>query len=251
MERRLVEIGENLEKSGKALGLLSLGSVGIETTRLDEWSDIDFFAIVKQGVKQDFLEETSWLDTKTSPIVYKFRNTADGFKLLWKDGVFGEMAIFEPHELDTIPYAPGRFIWAGEGLDHGVAIPKKQGQAPWVPDSAEWAANELITCLYVGMCRYRRGEKISAWRFIQTLCFDRFQEIIALTETPHAGVYQDFYSRDRRWEFLYPDLAGWTSSFLAGVERTPEAALAYLEFLETRNLSHPSMAEEIRKLSLL
>ena len=48
---RLDEIGKSLEDSGRALALIGLGSVGTETERLDEWSDLDFFAAVQPGEK--------------------------------------------------------------------------------------------------------------------------------------------------------------------------------------------------------
>ncbi len=44
--QRLDSIGQCLRASNKALALLGLGSVGIETERLDQYSDVDFFAIV-------------------------------------------------------------------------------------------------------------------------------------------------------------------------------------------------------------
>lgn len=33
------------------------------------------------------------------------------------DGVFCEFAVFEPHELAPIPFAPGRWVWRRDELD--------------------------------------------------------------------------------------------------------------------------------------
>ncbi|SBS61853.1 hypothetical protein VAT7223_00865 [Vibrio atlanticus] len=60
--QRLDAIGESLKASGKAHALLGLGSVGIETERLDRYSDVDFFAIVQEGHKQYFLDSLHWPD---------------------------------------------------------------------------------------------------------------------------------------------------------------------------------------------
>ena len=49
--KRLDEIGRSLKKTGKALALLGLGSVGVELDRIDDYSDLDFFVIVKDGEK--------------------------------------------------------------------------------------------------------------------------------------------------------------------------------------------------------
>ena len=52
---RLDEIGHSLEKSGHALALLGLGSVGLELDRIDAYSDLDFFVIVEQGYKLTYI----------------------------------------------------------------------------------------------------------------------------------------------------------------------------------------------------
>jgi lincosamide nucleotidyltransferase B/F len=104
---RLTQIAQSLEQSKRALALIGLGSVGLELERLDEHSDLDFFVIVEAGFKQEFLEQLDWLIC-LSPVAYVFQNSADGFKLLYKDGVFCEFAIFEISELASIPFAPGR-----------------------------------------------------------------------------------------------------------------------------------------------
>lgn len=56
---RLDEIGKSLERKGGALLLLGIGSVGIETARLDDYSDLDFFVIVRHDQKADI--STIWI----------------------------------------------------------------------------------------------------------------------------------------------------------------------------------------------
>lgn len=85
---------------GRAIALLGLGSVGRETDRIDAWSDLDFFAIVRPGEKARFVESLEWL-AEARPIVWAFRNTADGSKVLMADGIFCEMAVFKPTNSHT------------------------------------------------------------------------------------------------------------------------------------------------------
>lgn len=139
--------------------------VALEEERLDEWSDIDFFAIVRKGSKQRFLDDPCWLD-RCAPVAYRFRNTKDGFKLLWADGIFGEMAVFESQELEAIPYSEGKVWWHREGFDPEVLKPKNSVGHAWTPPSPEFCAGELLTCLHVGLCRWNRGERLSAWSFL-------------------------------------------------------------------------------------
>ena len=55
---RLDAIACSLEASGHAEALIGLGSVGLELDRLDEYSDLDFFAIVNPALAAlAFLEQ--------------------------------------------------------------------------------------------------------------------------------------------------------------------------------------------------
>ena len=36
-----------------------------------------------------------------APLAWAFRNTVDGFKVLFADGIYGEFAVFEPEELSA------------------------------------------------------------------------------------------------------------------------------------------------------
>src|SRR5919108_3356783 len=113
---RLDAIGRSLAQTDHALALIGLGSVGAELDRLDDYSDLDFFVIVEAGYKTDFITDLNWLSS-VRPVVYLFRNTEDGYKLLFDDGVFCEFAVFEASELASIPFAPGRIIWKQPHVD--------------------------------------------------------------------------------------------------------------------------------------
>src|SRR6266511_3519687 len=96
--KRLDEIGQSLERSGHALALIGLGSVGLELDRLDSYSDLDFFAIVEKGYKHPYLDSLRWL-SDVHPIAYSFLNTVAVYKVLFEDGIFCEFAVFEHAEL--------------------------------------------------------------------------------------------------------------------------------------------------------
>ena len=122
--KRLDEIGQSLAQSGHALALLALGSVGEELHRLDEYSDLDFFAIVEPGYKRMYIENLDWL-SGLCPIVYHFLNSPDGYKLLFTYGIFCEFAVFEPQELQGIPFAPGRIVWKRNDAPETLNQPAK------------------------------------------------------------------------------------------------------------------------------
>jgi hypothetical protein len=242
--KRFEEIGRSLQASGRALALLGLGSVGLETGRLDEFSDLDFFVVAKDGAKASFIESLAWL-AQAAPVAYSYRNTADGHKVLFEDGVFCEFAVFEAHELSGIPFAHGRLVWREEGFDETVCVPRRA--AGRAPSSPEWLLGEALTSLYVGLCRLRRGEKLAAMRAIQVQAVSHTLELAVTVEQP-TPVPADQFNGERRLEQRFPALAAELASFMRGYERSRESALAILAFLERHFEVNRAMASAIRRL---
>ena len=243
--KRLDEIVVSLQPRPAALALIGLGSVGRELERLDEFSDLDFFVIVEPGHKGEFLDDLDWL-TVVHPVAYAFKNTSDGYKLLFADRIFCEMAVFEPQELQNIPYASGRVVWKREPAYEAFGEPQHLVRPP-VGQSLEWLCGEALTNLYVGMSRYRRGEKLSAARFIQGYAVDRVVELAERLVEAGAGS-KDLFTPERRFEQRFPQFAGQLAGFMQGYERSPQSAGAILEFLELYFDINPAIAQAIRDL---
>ncbi len=242
---RLDAIGCALRDSGHALALIGLGSVGLETQRLDAWSDLDFFAIVEPGHKARYLHHLDWL-AAAHPLAWHFQNTADGHKALMADGVFCEFAVFEPHELEGIPFAPGRVVWRRGDVAEDIATPRRPVPAATLPDET-WIVGEALSCLFVGLQRWHRGEKLSAARFVQGHALDRLIELDALRHAPPAG---DPFSRERRLETRQPELAAELPALVPGYPQTPAAAIAMLAALKRRGaMLDAAIEQRIRALA--
>jgi lincosamide nucleotidyltransferase B/F len=242
---RLDEIGHSLERSGHALALIGLGSVGLELDRLDSYSDLDFFVIVEEGYKPYYLNSLKWL-SDVNPIAYSFLNTEDGHKALFEDGIFCEFAIFEPNELKNIPFASGRIVWKRAEIPHTV------GQPVSMPTSQpkrnkEWLLGEALTNIYVGLNRDQRGEKLSATRFIQGYAVDRLLELVESIESA-KDVHRDPFVNERRFEGRFPDLGSQISSWMQGYEKNRESAFAILVFLEEHFQVNQAIGKAIREL---
>ena len=246
---RLNAIGQSLKDSGDAYALLGLGSVGQERDRMDEYSDLDFFAIVKEGQKQRFIHDLFWL-TNAGPYGFHFQNTADGHKFLYEDGIFCEFAVFEPHELAGIPFAPGQVVWAEDGFDTRCLEPSNHSGHYQRSDDVPWIVGESITNLYVGLCRYQRGEKLSGFKFVQNFSLDRLIDLVHIQQTAAAG-HADRYMPDRRIEQRFPSTESLLAKWCQGYEKTIDSALAQLEWLEENFDVHPVIANEIRRLAAL
>lgn len=229
---RLDAIGASLASSGHALALLGLGSVGDELQRLDEYSDLDFFAIVQPGFKQSFIDDLAWLE-RVHPIAFSFQNTRDGHKALFADGIYAEFAVFTPDELAHIPAHKGRIVWQSVGFEFGVdpTAVSNPPHADAEPHTVEWMTGEILTNLYVGLARFHRGERLSAARLIQVHAIDRLIELSPHIERSSSAT-ADPFSRERRYEARFPQLAAVLPLCMQGYDRSIESALAILTLLE-------------------
>ncbi|SEU09814.1 hypothetical protein [Paenibacillus sp. NFR01] len=244
---RLNEIGRTLERKGGALVLLGVGSVGVETARMDEYSDLDFFVIVEPGMKDRYIDRLDWLED-THPLAYAFKNSDVGYKVLFEDGIFAEYAVFEERELATAAYTEGRIVWKEARYDN-TAIAKPAAPLPsQKQDSLDHPLGEALTNLYVGLGRYAREERLSAVRFIQGHAIDRILSVLHLLE-PEVDYYPDPFGNERRLEKRFPGFAAKLGDMIQGYDRVPESALCILAFLEEVYPVNQRLSEEIRRLA--
>lgn len=243
--KRLDEIGFSLERSGHALALIGLGSVGLELDRLDSYSDLDFFVIVEEGYKRAYLDSLQWL-SDVHPIAYQFLNTDDGYKVLFDDEIFCEFAVFELEELRDTPFAPGRNIWkrsdVPDSVSRPVSAPKQSSK-----HNKDWLLGEALTNLYIGLKREKRGETLSASRFIQVYAVDRVLELVEHIQSANPA-HRDPFANERRFEQRFPDFTSQISTWMQGYGKNRESALAILSFLEGHFEVNQAMARSIHML---
>ncbi len=72
--------------------------------RMDQYSDLDIWVVVENGYKQQFLDDLDWLE-RVCAIAFKFRNSPNGYKLLFEDEIFVEIDIFELEELGSLGFS--------------------------------------------------------------------------------------------------------------------------------------------------
>jgi len=243
--QRLDAIAASLAHSGHGLALLGLGSVGTELDRLDHYSDLDFFAIVEPGYKATYIRDLAWLEA-VCPIAFAFQNTRDGHKVLFTDGIFAEVAVFVPTELEHIPHNKGRVVWQREGFD-ATAVRVPMSAPPLEEHSPEFYLGEALTNLYVGLLRLQRGERLSAMRFIQVYAVNNLLELSAEIEQPLPAP-RDRYAPERRYEQRFLGLAPHLSSFIQGYDRSVASARAILAILDGHFPVNAAIKERILTL---
>lgn len=240
--QRLDALKTSLEKREDCLGLLALGSCA-DQARLDEYSDLDFFVLVEEGKQEAYLNNLDWL-SDCGPLAFVFRNSIDGHKIMWQDGIYAEYAIFEASRMPDIAFTPGKFLFKKEGLDVS-SHPIKP--LPNHHQSIDYALNEILTNLYVGLSRYHRGEKLAAFRLIQVHAIDRLLAMIDEIETPKTN-NEDAFALDRRIEQRHPGLSEFFSQSMQGYDHSVEVAQYILSYLHTLTILNTKMTSEIIRL---
>lgn len=229
--QRLEDIKEALIQSQNALALLGFGSTGQEIERLDDYSDLDFIVIVKDGYKEKYIENLSWLN-QTQRLAFVFMSTADGFKVMYEDGIYCEFAVVEAADMEKIPHAEGRLIWSGEGVAQSWLDINKHGVATVSPHSTEWLIGEIMTFIYIGLCRFYRGEKLSGYNYVQVQALNLLLELICLTKDRDRSVPEDIFAGERRFEQMYAGMEEKLKEFLQGYSGTAKSAEAIILYLD-------------------
>ena len=240
---RLDAVAAALREREDALALLALGSVGLDTHRLDQHSDLDFFVIVAPGAKLRYLGALDWPE-QVHPVAFSFRNTPDGCKLLFEDGIFAEYAVFELDELPHISYTAGRVVWKREDVPNLAAASGVQATTP--APSQDWHTNEALTNLLVGLHREARGERLTATRFIQSYAVDRILALAALRGAEQDDA--DLFMPERRFELRFPGVAPLLPGMMQGYGSNQASARCILAWLEAHSNVHPQLAAAIRQL---
>ncbi len=243
--QRLDAIGRSLANTEGGLALIGLGSVGRDTFRLDQWSDLDFYAVVTPEAQPRLLTDAGWL-AAAAPLAFVHRASDVGVHVLFADNIYAEMAIFTPAELEGAWYEPGRLIWKRDDVPAGIAVPSVPPPAP-PSRTLDWLLAQALCNLYVGLSRFRRGEKLAAAREIQLYALERLLELAALQEPEPSGL-RDAFANMRRFEQRFPQMAAHLPAFQPGYERTPEAAAAMLDYLAGRYPLNEGMSRAIRAM---
>lgn len=225
---RMNAIGDVIRQMDHTLAVLALGSIGVDIDRLDAYSDLDFFVIVEDHYKNHLIENLEWLE-RVSPIGFCFRNTKDGYKVIFKDGIYAEFAVFSRSEVKGVVQNQARLIWKKEGYEDETLLIKKNSKTEETHNPKD-LLYEALTNLYVGLNRALRGEKLSGQRFIEGYALDhiiQYMRILFKTDE------KDIFSPERRFEMHYPEIQIVLSKMLSGYNHLHVSAESILTWINS------------------
>lgn len=237
------QLTSSLQEHPDVLGLIFVGSAA-DHSRIDEWSDHDFFVITVEGKAESLRQDLSWLPNHEQ-IAFSPRETAHGLKVVYQDGHVLEFAVFNDSELEL-----------ASANDYLVNVDKtnsieqrmkaiatrtdiKVKETKYNPE----AAYELLLCqLLIGVGRSRRGENLIASEHIRSWAVSALVGLIRFWENPIQDTVHlsDNLNALRRFEKQYPTHGHLIEQ--AQASTTEECAKAILGILI--NSSHLSQKQK-------
>jgi len=194
------------------LGLVLVGSAA-DTSRVDEWSDHDFFLIVKVRSGHAFRADLSWLPNHED-VVIASRETAHGLKVVYRNGHVLEFAVFEDPELELASVNYWAVPVDKTNITSRVqALESKTTGSPF-EEEKEWGLFLALILIAVG--RARRGEVLIAGQAIRSYYLKHVIGFVRDRRKPVPGTegLEDNLDRFRRFEKQYPIEAARIESIL-------------------------------------
>jgi lincosamide nucleotidyltransferase B/F len=213
----------NVEEDERVLALVMLGSMAQPRYR-DEWSDHDFWLITRPGTQEAFLSDLSWLP-QHGDIVIALRQGEQYYGVLYDSG---HAAVFDTEQLYRGKLNSYQFLFdKAEVAGHIQAVYERTGRGQQGKADPTFLFNHFLIILWVGVSRYRRGERLSGHRYISHYALDALLDLIVCYVPPADPLILDNLDPRRRFERAYPAVATEINALLR--QEIPEAAVQMID----------------------
>jgi hypothetical protein len=187
------------------MGLVWAGA-SAEPQRADEWSDHDFFLIVRSGTQGMFRQALEWLP-ESSDIAFASRETMHGLKVVYSDGFVLEFAIFDEAELSQAVVNHHALAFGEESL----ATTLRGIVRTTAPDDSRSIDDHLglfYALLLIGSGRFHRGERLAGGQFVRSYAVTHLLEVAHRLLPSAQPEARDALDPFRRVEREFPAFAG-------------------------------------------
>lgn len=194
----------SLEDDDRVLGLITLGSTASLKRKPDQWSDHDFFVIVKDNFEEYFRCMLDWLPYSEN-IIFHFRETEHGIKAIYQDGHLIEFAVFKAEELQCAKVNAFSILVDKSNLKQQVKQISVITNINMNLDN-DYLLGQFITNILLGIGRYKRGEQLSAHKSIKISALHHLIQFLSNSIQPVEQANIDNFDCFRRFEHNFPAL---------------------------------------------
>lgn len=216
---------EACRKTPSVIGLVLVGSVA-DTSRIDEWSDHDFFVITEIGAQEGLRLDLSWLPAYEE-IAFSFRETEHGLKVVYRSGAVLEFAIFDVEELRACSVNHNKLAFGTSEVAEALETASKR-TAVQIPGDSLIDFRHFLALILIGAGRAQRGEILAAGQGIRSYALGLLMKVFA-REFP-SDPRLDRLDPLRRFETVHQEIG---RQIATALEQPPEmAAKILLEIAE-------------------
>ncbi|VAW42957.1 hypothetical protein MNBD_CHLOROFLEXI01-2550 [hydrothermal vent metagenome] len=229
------QLRQKLTADPRVLGLVALGSMAQQDYQPDEWSDHDFFVITIHGVQEDMRQDLSWLP-RAEEIIFHFKETEHGMKVLYADGHLLEFAILNEDELQVARLNRYRVLLDKVELTSNLAelMLSTEDFVAQSRRSPNHCFAELLMNILVGVGRHARGEYLSGRQFIKTYALSHLLKFLREHDSAENVQLLDNLDLLRRFELVFPGLGAEVNEILEKESLTAAEELLAMAVREFR-----------------
>lgn len=194
-----------LQQHEQVIGLVAVGSMAECDDQPDEWSDHDFYIITHPGQQTVYRTQHDWLPD-TDQIAWAYPETEHGVKVIYQNGHLLEYAVFDLDELKLAHTNHYRVLIDKGGIQQAMVTVESATRERFSGITDQFLAGQFLTNLLVGIRRYRRGERMSAQKFIKGSAVGHLVTLLSRYILPSHPDLADNIDPTRRFERLYPEI---------------------------------------------
>ena len=257
IEARLGQITEIIAMQPQAMAIISPHECTKSTSIKDNDCDICLVVLVENGSEAELLKDTRWL-ADIQHIAYEFKRSPGHFRFLFSDGVFCDFTVLEEQNLELDKLAACQVLWQKETTSTPLVSHVEFLQNDRTINKHEescWLLGEFLTNLLIGLRRYSKGDKLSAFYLIQHNALSQLLELVGKWENgPKRVAANDangnsaFGSDEESFESSYPQLVPLVEEFALGYDRSPKSAFAMLQYAEQHDTINYFIKDQIINL---
>lgn len=201
-DRFIERLGSRAETDERIVGLVLLGSAAVPS-RIDEWSDHDFWVVTRPGLADAVRSDATWLPDAHRVVV----TTPDGDhgrSVIYDDGHLVEYAVFEPDQVTLGQANDYRVLYDEIDLTTTMA---EIAARPRLEPSLDRLFGVFLNQITIGVTRWARGERLSANHLVRGWAARTLVEMLRATLDSANRQRLDDLDPNRRFEDAAPDFA--------------------------------------------
>lgn len=193
-------------------------------------TDLSFQLLIEEEQSTEFLQDLDWL-ADIQHVAFSFSPKNTRCHVIFSDSVYCDFKVTTTSHNSENQNGHFQTLWHK---------PNQSLPSTWLNPNRSWGSisnseqerllAEILTSILVGLRHFIKGDKLSAFHFVQHSALLKMTELMTKWHVQQEILQGE--NVEQAFQKHYPLVVGTVSQFAMGFERTPEAALAMVECAE-------------------